>query len=98
MWDPSIHYKPDEFDGYRFLKLREKPGHGTLAQLVSPPPESQGFGFEKHALPGRFFAANQVNVLLCQILLKTRGGNFIRSSGRQLSRNQYRGVSQAAAR
>lgn len=70
MWDPNTYPNPNTFDPYRFLKLRETPGHETSAQLVSPSPEHLGFGFGKHACPGRFFAANEVKIALCHILLK----------------------------
>ncbi|OGM47935.1 putative cytochrome P450 monooxygenase [Aspergillus bombycis] len=70
MWDPEIYPNPLEFDGYRFLKLREVPGHETSAQTVAPSPEHMGFGFGRHACPGRFFAVNEVKIALCHILLK----------------------------
>lgn len=70
MWDDSIYPSPYKFDPYRFLRLREQPGHETSAQLVSPSPEHMGFGFGKHACPGRFFAANEIKIALCHILLK----------------------------
>lgn len=70
MWNPSIYPNPEEFDPYRFLKLREMPGHETSAQLVSPSPEHFGFGYGNHACPGRFFAANEAKIALAQILLK----------------------------
>ncbi|OJD10443.1 hypothetical protein AJ78_08551 [Emergomyces pasteurianus Ep9510] len=70
MWDADTYPNPNTFDPYRFLKLRETPGHETSAQLVSPSPEHLGFGFGKHACPGRFFAANEVKIALCHILLK----------------------------
>lgn len=70
MWDPSIYPNPETFDPYRFLKLRETPGHETSAQLVSPSPEHLGFGYGNHACPGRFFAANEVKIALAHILLK----------------------------
>ncbi|KAL4924981.1 cytochrome P450 [Aspergillus undulatus] len=69
-WDESVYSSPLEFDPYRFLKLREQSGHETSAQLVSPSPEHLGFGFGKHACPGRFFAANELKIALCHILLK----------------------------
>ncbi|KAE8150841.1 cytochrome P450 [Aspergillus avenaceus] len=70
MWDQEMYPEPDTFDGYRFLRLREKKGHENSAQLVAVTPEHMGFGFGKHACPGRFFAANEAKVLLCHILLK----------------------------
>jgi cytochrome P450 len=70
MWDEAIYPNPQTFDPYRFLKLRETPGHETSAQLVSPSPEHMGFGLGKHACPGRFFAANEIKISLCHILLK----------------------------
>ncbi|KAJ5820053.1 hypothetical protein N7474_005644 [Penicillium riverlandense] len=70
MWDPQVYSSPDTFDPYRFLKLRETPGHETSAQLVSPSPEHLGFGYGNHACPGRFFAVNEVKIALCHILLK----------------------------
>jgi hypothetical protein len=70
MWDPDVYPNPETFDPYRFLRLRDTPGHETSAQLVSPSPEHLGFGYGKHACPGRFFAANEVKIALCHILLK----------------------------
>ncbi|RDW68967.1 cytochrome P450 [Aspergillus mulundensis] len=70
MWDESIYPSPEKFDPYRFLRLRETPGKETSAQLVSPSPEHMGFGFGKHACPGRFFAANEIKIALCHMLLK----------------------------
>ncbi|KAL2783812.1 cytochrome P450 [Aspergillus keveii] len=70
MWDRDVYPEPETFDGYRFLRLREQKGHENSAQLVAVSPEHMGFGFGKHACPGRFFAANEAKVLLCHILLK----------------------------
>ncbi|KAJ5104702.1 hypothetical protein NUU61_002049 [Penicillium alfredii] len=70
MWDPTFYENPDTFDAYRFLKLRQTPGRETSSHLVSPSPEHLGFGLGKHACPGRFFAANEIKIALCHILLK----------------------------
>ncbi|THC93378.1 hypothetical protein EYZ11_007135 [Aspergillus tanneri] len=70
MWDPDVYDNADEFNGYRFYKLRKLPGQENSAQLVSTSANHFGFGHGMHACPGRFFAAAEVKVTLCHILLK----------------------------
>ena len=70
MWDSAFYENPETFDPYRFLKLRATPGYETRAQLISPAAEHLGFGLGSHACPGRFFAVNEIKILLGHILLK----------------------------
>lgn len=70
MWDSKYYENPETFDPYRFLKMRRTPGQETHAQFVSPSPEHLGFGLGTHACPGRFFAANEIKIFLCHMLLK----------------------------
>jgi cytochrome P450 len=67
--DPAYYQRPLEFDPYRFIKLREKPGEGNNHQFVSAHVSSMGFGLGKHTCPGRFFASNEMKVILCHLLL-----------------------------
>ncbi|KAL4912916.1 cytochrome P450 [Aspergillus aurantiobrunneus] len=69
MWNETVYAAPDEFGPYRFLKLRDTAGHAPSFQVVAPSPEHMGFGFGKHARPGRFFAASEIKITLCHILL-----------------------------
>jgi cytochrome P450 len=69
-WDPKIYDKPNEWDGGRFLRMRDTPGQEHLAQLVSTGPDHLGFGHGQHACPGRFFASNEAKVILIHLLLK----------------------------
>lgn len=69
MWDENYENQ-EKFDGYRFLKMRDVPSQQTAAQLVAPSPIHFCWGFGQHACPGRFFAANEMKIALCQILLK----------------------------
>ncbi|KLU80907.1 hypothetical protein MAPG_00004 [Magnaporthiopsis poae ATCC 64411] len=50
------------------LKIRKGGEH--KAQLVSTVPEHLPFGLGKYACPGRFFAANEVKIALCHLLIK----------------------------
>jgi len=68
--DPAIYKNPDQWDGYRFFNLRETPGMEHVGQLVSTSPDHLGFGHGVHACPGRFFAANEIKILLCHLLLR----------------------------
>ncbi|KAJ4357135.1 uncharacterized protein N0V89_001710 [Didymosphaeria variabile] len=70
MLDPTIYPEPEKFDIYRFLHLRERADFASKAQLVATSPEHLSFGHGMHACPGRFFAANEVKIALCHLLLK----------------------------
>ncbi|KAI8302054.1 Cytochrome P450 monooygenase 1 [Colletotrichum sp. SAR11_59] len=68
--DSTIYENPLEFDGYRFLRMRQTPGKENQAHFVTTSPDSLGFGHGQHACPGRFFAANEVKIAMCHLLLK----------------------------
>lgn len=77
MWDAAYYPDPGTFDPHRFLRMRGTglTGTGTgaaaaAAQLASTSEAHTGFGHGAHACPGRFFAANEIKILLCHMLLK----------------------------
>ncbi|KAK1465171.1 ent-kaurene oxidase [Colletotrichum melonis] len=70
MVDPDVYPDPLEFDGYRFFRMRGDPKMDSKAHLVSTSVSHMGFGHGQHACPGRFFASNEVKVLLCHLLQK----------------------------
>ncbi|KAL3477318.1 cytochrome P450 [Aspergillus californicus] len=70
MWTESVHEDASNFDGYRFLKLRQQPGQENWTQLVSTSNNHLGFGHGMHACPGRFFAATTAKVLIAHVVLK----------------------------
>ena len=71
MWDPKIHPEsPGEWDGFRFVRMREDPKKQNLAPLVATAPEHLAFGYGNNACPGRFFAANEIKIALIGILLR----------------------------
>lgn len=63
------HTKPlNEFDGLRFYKLRQLPGNENRHLVVSTSPDSLIFGHGSHACPGRFFANNEIKIILIELL------------------------------
>ncbi|CAG8031836.1 unnamed protein product [Penicillium salamii] len=54
----------------QFVRLREVAGHENSFSLISLSPDHMGFGLGRHACPGRFFAANEVNIALCHVLFQ----------------------------
>ncbi|KAF2501141.1 putative cytochrome P450 [Lophium mytilinum] len=69
-WDPEIYPDADKFVADRFLKMRAQPGKENVGQFVTTSPNHLGFGHGDHACPGRFFASNEIKIIMCHILLK----------------------------
>lgn len=69
MWDTSVYQKPEEFDPSRFRTRASRFNYDFASKFVSPSPEHLGFGLGRHACPGRFFAATEIKIILCHILL-----------------------------
>ncbi|RYP18529.1 hypothetical protein DL765_003904 [Monosporascus sp. GIB2] len=65
---PAEWGDPHAFDGFRFYKLRSRPEDANKFQFASPTYDSMQFGFGKDACPGRFFASNQIKIILAYIL------------------------------
>ncbi|XHG04071.1 hypothetical protein AWENTII_007352 [Aspergillus wentii] len=67
--DDDIYPNASTFDAFRFSKLREQPGHENRHQFVSTSPTHINFGHGKDACPGRFFAAQEIKLLLAHTLI-----------------------------
>ncbi|KAI2627006.1 putative cytochrome P450 [Hypomontagnella submonticulosa] len=60
---------PHAFDGFRFYKLRSRsPEDVNRFQFASTTYDSMQFGFGRDACPGRFFASNQIKIILAYLL------------------------------
>ncbi|KAI6353554.1 hypothetical protein MCOR25_008936 [Pyricularia grisea] len=70
MLDPAIHEDPKTYDPRRFLRWRETPGLEARSHLVSTSTEHMAFGYGEHACPGRFFAANEIKIIISHLLLQ----------------------------
>ncbi|KAJ4003989.1 hypothetical protein NW752_010926 [Fusarium irregulare] len=69
-WNTDYYQDALTFDAYRFARMRDTPGQDKQAHLVSTSRDMLGFGHGVHSCPGRFFAANEIKVALCHMLLK----------------------------
>ncbi|KAF8997909.1 cytochrome P450 [Cyathus striatus] len=64
--DPSNYPNADQFDGFRFSKVTED--GSRRFEIVALSNEFLPFGIGKHGCPGRFFAANELKLLLAHIV------------------------------
>lgn len=70
MQDPDVYSDPDTYDIYRYYRMRQDPATANKAHLVSTGPDNLSFGHGSQSCPGRFFAANEMKIALCHLLLK----------------------------
>ncbi|KAK2017785.1 ent-kaurene oxidase [Colletotrichum eremochloae] len=78
--DNALFENADEFDAFRFYKMREKaalektPDQTSDAsmqnQFASVSQNSLAFGYGREACPGRFFSANELKIILSIALLQ----------------------------
>ncbi|RAQ99102.1 cytochrome P450 [Stemphylium lycopersici] len=66
--DSTLYPNPDQFELDRFLKLRGT--DRSKWNFVTGSPEHLGFGYGRHTCPGRFFASNEIKVIVTHLLLK----------------------------
>jgi len=74
--DPQFYASPDKFDGLRFYNMRQKAKEAgqfeaaAQGQFVSVSQSSLSFGYGRHACPGRFFAGNEIKMIVANCLLQ----------------------------
>lgn len=86
--DPEMYPSPEEFDGYRFQKMREDPKKSTLAPFTKTRMSHLAFGHGKSSCPGRFLACDEAKLILSHLLL-----NFdIKAVDGQLPELQVQGM------
>lgn len=75
--ETNIKYSPltdesqpplDEYHPFRYSDIRKISGQENGHQFVLADANSPSFGYGRHACPGRFFASNEIKVLLVQLI------------------------------
>jgi len=69
LYDEAFYENPHVFNGRRFYDLRQRAGEESKHQFVTTGDDYLPFGHGKHACPGRFFASNEIKILLAHALL-----------------------------
>ncbi|PPR01427.1 hypothetical protein CVT24_001901 [Panaeolus cyanescens] len=67
--DENVYHNAHEFRGFRFAEMKSQEGEETGQNMVKPNLEYMIFGNGKHACPGRFFAVNELKIMLAHCLL-----------------------------
>lgn len=64
---------PETFDPFRYSRLREDPSKPETInryQFATTDTSNLHFGHGIYACPGRFFASNEIKLILCHLLLR----------------------------
>lgn len=93
--DPQNYPDSETFDGFRFYKLRQQGGAINHArnQFVTTNEQNLGFGYGRHACPGRFFAANEIKMIIARLIMDYDFKNADGSTERYPNFDNGRGVS-----
>jgi len=70
--DPAAFEDADQFRPLRFYEMRQRPSGETAPkhQFVSVSAKSLSFGYGRHACPGRFFAANEIKMIVATCIVR----------------------------
>ncbi|KAM5442855.1 putative ent-kaurene monooxygenase [Microsporum ferrugineum] len=59
----------DTFDGLRYYKIRQHPDEANKHQFAMTDTNNLHFGHGKYSCPGRFFASNEIKIILAHLLM-----------------------------
>lgn len=60
----------DQFDGFRYYKKRMNPAEANKHQFAMTDNNSLHFGHGKYSCPGRFFASNEIKIIMAHLLIE----------------------------
>ncbi|KAK7444196.1 hypothetical protein Landi51_08747 [Colletotrichum acutatum] len=88
-FDASIYPDPHKFDGMRSYRQRQKEGMAHKHSFVSVTRTELGWGFGRHACPGRFLSDVEIKLMFAEFLLNYEIKNL---DGQPRSKNVEFGV------
>jgi cytochrome P450 len=68
--DPRFIPHADEFDGLRYYNMRQVPEEAQRHQFATTDKNHLHFGHGKYACPGRFFASNELKIVLASLITR----------------------------
>lgn len=69
--DPTVFSDPNTFDGHRYRRMRdENKGAESSLLMGMSTIDSLGFGLGNQACPGRFFAVNNMKLIMAKLLTR----------------------------
>jgi cytochrome P450 len=68
--DPKLWTEPEKYDPWRFYNKRKAEEDAGRHQFVTLSKDVMSFGYGRHACPGRFFAANEIKLIMIEVLRK----------------------------
>ncbi|KAF8863211.1 cytochrome P450 [Acephala macrosclerotiorum] len=69
-YDSNVYENLDEFNGWRYYKMRQVPEEENKYQLVSTSDTQSNFGGSRHACPGRWFANHEIKLVLSALIVE----------------------------
>lgn len=67
--DPTIFPEPHTFDGHRYRRMRSEHKDAESSMIMGMSTiDSLGFGLGNQACPGRFFAVNNMKLIMAKLL------------------------------
>ncbi|KAF5379456.1 hypothetical protein D9615_006552 [Tricholomella constricta] len=68
--DETCYQDPSTFDPFRFVDKTKKENAGRKVDMASTHSDFIAFGHGRHACPGRFFAANELKLMLAHVVMR----------------------------
>ena len=91
LMDPAVIPNPEKFDPLRSYRKRLNAEEANRYQFASTAKNDLHFGHGKYACPGRFFAANEIKMVLSYLILHY-DLEYLKGQGRPINRTAHEAI------